>query len=127
MLRTEQAEVADFDEARREHVLEEATDELLSRDQTVLELVRGRLFIGESDVAVLQLTEAVVAEGDAKDVRGELLEGCLAGADGLAVNYPALFPYAVHGGEEGGLFQLVTQLGAEDQSQRFFMHEEVRA
>ena len=55
-------------------MLEEATDELLSRDRAALNVIGGRLFIGESDVAVLQLTEAVVADSDAKDVGGEVLE-----------------------------------------------------
>ena len=38
---TEQAEVAHFDEARREHVLEEATNELFGGDGRVLELISG--------------------------------------------------------------------------------------
>ena len=53
----------------------------MSAEGTVHELISGRLFISESDVAVFQCTEAVVAEGHAKDVRGEILEGLLAGAD----------------------------------------------
>src|SRR5450759_6028562 len=91
---TEQAEVADFDEARWQDVLEEATDELFRAHSAVLDLISGRLFISESDVAVLQLEEAVVADSDAKDVRGEVLKRGLARTDRLAVNYPPLFPYA---------------------------------
>lgn len=49
---TEQPEVAHFDEARREHVLEEATDELFGGHGGVPELISGRFFVGESDVAV---------------------------------------------------------------------------
>jgi hypothetical protein len=71
----EQAVVTNLDEAWWEDVLEEATDELFGGEGTVLELVSGRLFVGESDVTILQLAEAVVAESDAKDVRGEILEG----------------------------------------------------
>jgi hypothetical protein len=37
----EQAVVTDFDEAWREHVLEEATNELFSGDGATLELVSG--------------------------------------------------------------------------------------
>ena len=50
----EQAVVADFDEARWEDMLEEATDELFGGEGAVPELVSGRLFVSESDVAMLQ-------------------------------------------------------------------------
>ena len=70
----EQTVVADFDEARWEDMLEKAADELLSTECRVLEFVSGGLFIGESDVPIFQLTDAVVADSDAKDVRGEILE-----------------------------------------------------
>jgi hypothetical protein len=74
----EQTVVTDFDEARWEEVLEEATDELLGGHGGVLELVSGRLFVSESDLAIMKGAEAVVTEGHAKDVRGEILEGLLA-------------------------------------------------
>ena len=74
----EQAVVTDFDEAGWEHVLEEATDELLGGEGAALELVSRRLFVSESELALLQWTEAVVADSDAKDVRGEILKGWLA-------------------------------------------------
>jgi hypothetical protein len=53
MGRAEQAVVTDFDEARREDVLEEATDELFGGEGATLELVRGGLFVRESDRAML--------------------------------------------------------------------------
>ena len=71
----EQTVVTNLDESIGEHVLEEATDELFGGDGATLELVSGRLFVRESDRALLQRTEAVVADSDAKDVRGEILEG----------------------------------------------------
>jgi hypothetical protein len=70
----EQTVVADFDEARWEHVLEEAADELEGGDSAVLKLVSGGLFVRESDAALFQFTQAAVTEGDAKDVRSEILE-----------------------------------------------------
>ena len=78
MMGTEQTVVTDFDEARRQHVLEEAADELLRRDRALLNLIGGGFFVGESEVAIFQLAQAVVAKGHAKDVRGEILEGLLA-------------------------------------------------
>ena len=50
----EQAEVTDLNEARREDVLEESTDELLSSDSSPHESVSGRFFVSESDRAVVQ-------------------------------------------------------------------------
>ena|SRR6266566_5632828 len=88
----EQTVVADFNEAWWEDVLQEAADELLGIEGAVLELVSGRLFIRESDVAVLQLTEAVVADSDTEDVRGEIPEGLATGADGFRVDHPVFAP-----------------------------------
>ncbi len=73
----EQAVVTDLDEAGWEDVLEEAADELCGGECAVLELLSGRLFEGESDLTIFQLEQAVVADGDAKDIRGEILEGLL--------------------------------------------------
>src|SRR6266540_365009 len=109
----QQAIVTDFDEAVGEHVLEEATNELLGRHLTGLELISGRLFVSESDLAMMEVAEAVVTEGHAKDVRGEILEGLLACADGFGMHDPIFAPEArIDGREEPGLFQLVTKLGA---------------
>ena len=54
MSRAEQAVVTDLDEAWWEDVLEEATDELFGGDGATFELVSGRLFVRESERAVLQ-------------------------------------------------------------------------
>ncbi|CAN5530050.1 hypothetical protein BH20ACI3_BH20ACI3_42790 [soil metagenome] len=89
---TEQPEVAHFDEARREHVLEEATDELFGGHGGVPELISGRFFVGESDVAVLQLAEAVVTDGHAKDVRGEILKGLDTTGNRFGVDHPGFAP-----------------------------------
>ena len=49
----EQAVVTDLDEARREDVLEEATNEPLRRDRALLKLIGGGFFVGESDLAIM--------------------------------------------------------------------------
>ena len=96
-------------------MLEETTDELWGADSAVAELVSGRVFVGESDVALMQLAEAVIGDSDAKDVRSEILEGLSARADGLRVDHPGFAPDALLDlSEERGLFQGVTKLGAED-------------
>ena len=76
--RREQAIVTDLDEPIGEDVLEEAADELLGGESATLKLVSGGFFVSESDLALMQLAQAVVTEGHAKDVRGEILEGLLA-------------------------------------------------
>src|SRR5213078_4758654 len=97
-----------------EDVLEEAANELLSGEGTVLELVSGRLFVSESDSAIMKLAQAVVGDSDAKDVRSEILKGLSARADGLRVDHPGFAPDALLDlSEESGLFQLLTKLGAE--------------
>ncbi len=63
---TAQSEVAHFDEARREEVLEEATDELGGGDGAVLKLIRGRLFERESDLALLQLRRRLLERATRK-------------------------------------------------------------
>ena len=50
----EQAVVTHLDEPAGKHVLEEAPDELFSSDGATLELVSGRLFVSESDLAMMQ-------------------------------------------------------------------------
>ena len=72
--------------------MEEAANELCGSDGAVPKLVSGRLFIGESDVALFQFTDAVVADSDAEDVRGEILEGLGTGADGFRVDHPGFAP-----------------------------------
>src|SRR5712691_1610292 len=87
-----QAVVPDFDEAVGEQVLEEATDELLGGDGATLELVSGRLFVRESDLAIMEVVEAVVTEGHPKDVRGEILESVDPTANGFGVDHPVFAP-----------------------------------
>ena len=41
----------------------------------VAKLVSGGLFVSESNLTIFQFAQPVVADGDAKDVRSEILEG----------------------------------------------------
>src|SRR2546422_11363318 len=124
----EQAEVAHFDKAWWEDVLEEATDERFGRHLTGLELVSGRLFIYESDVPIFQLAQTVVANGHAKDVRGEILEGLLARADGFGVDYPIFAPDpGRYLSKQFSLLEGIAELGAEDARKRFDVDQEVFA
>jgi hypothetical protein len=111
----EQAVVTDLDESLREDVLEEAPDELLGIEGAVLELVSGRLFVGKSDLTIFQFAQPVVAEGDAKDVRGEILESLLAGAHCFGMHDPVFAPDpGRYLSKEFRLLEGLAELGAED-------------
>src|SRR6266403_758214 len=124
----EQTVVADFDEAWGEDVLQEAADELDGGDGAVLKLVSGGLFVRESDSALFQFTQAVVTEGDAKDVRSQILKSQGATAHRLRVEHPVFAPNSRgQQGKQFCLFQCVTKLGAEDHGQGFDGDKEVFA
>ena len=73
--RAKQAVVAHLDETVGQHVLEEAANELCRAESAALDLSSGGFFVAESDWAVFEFADTVIAEGHAKDVRGEILEG----------------------------------------------------
>src|SRR3989449_7004106 len=111
---TEQAEITDFDEARREDVLEEAADELLGGNGATLELAGSRFFVIESDVAIFETDQAMIGDGHAKDVRSKVFESGEAAADRLGADHPSLLAGAGrHGREHLGRFQLFAKLGAD--------------
>ena|SRR5450432_392254 len=121
-----QTVVTDFNEAWREDVLQEAADELFRRQRASLNLISGRLLVGESDLAIFECAQPVVAEGDAKDVRGEVFASLLAGADRQTVNHPVFFPDArLDLSKQAGLFQRVPELGAKDHAERLFVDQKV--
>jgi len=125
---TEQTVVTDLDEAIGEHMLEEATDELLGGEGATPGLVSGGLFVSESDLAIMEAAEAAVTEGHAKDVRGEILESGFTGADWFGMHDPVFAPdMGVDQGEQFGLFQFITKLGAEDWGESFDRDEKVFA
>jgi hypothetical protein len=92
MGRTEEAIIAHLDKAFGQDMLKEAVDEFLDGQGAELGLA-GVGLVTEGDLVVLDLDDAAIAESDTKDVRGEVLEGDAALADGLAVDDPLLFPH----------------------------------
>jgi len=80
-----------------------------------LALIRGRFLGLKGDVAILQLEEALIADGNSNDIRGKISAGWLATADWLTVNHPGFFPYVLLAvSEQGGCVSLVSERGAED-------------
>lgn len=126
--RREQSVIPDFDKTIGQDVLEKTADELLGRDGREPDLIGRRLLVGESDQAIVEFDDPPVADGDAKDVGCEILEGGLAGADSLAVDDPILAPDGgVDQGEEIGLLEQVAELGAEENREWLDVDEEVAA
>jgi hypothetical protein len=98
--------------------LEEAADELLGLESGGSEGAGVGGAIAEGDLAVVQLEDAVIADGDAKDVGSQILEGVESIAHGLAMDDPVLLPDCWWDkGEEVGLAQSVAELGAKDEGE----------
>jgi hypothetical protein len=126
--RAQEAVIAHFDESVRQHVLKKPTNELLRRHRSGLNLISGRFLVLKGDVAIFQREDTVVADGYAKDVRRQVSEGFLATTDGLAVHDPVLVPDArIHEREQIGLFQLLSELRAEEHRQGLDVDQEVLA
>ena len=86
----EEAEVADLDEAGRQHVEQKAADELdgVQRHELVL-VVIGRVSPAEGRMAIAHLDQAPVGDGHAMRVAGQVLEDMLGSAEGrLGIDHP---------------------------------------
>ena len=113
--RAEQAVISDFDESVRQDVLKKTTNKLFGSEGTEWGLISGRFLVLKSDLAILQLEDALSADGNSKDIRGKISEGVLATADWLTVHDPVLFPsLLIDLSEQVGFVQLVSELGLED-------------
>ena len=124
--RTEEAIVADLDKAFGQNVLKETVNELFGRQGAELGLVCAGGAITESDLILLHLDEAAVAEGDAKDVGREILEGGAAVADGLAMHDPVLLPHGRGDARKPiGLAQRIADLGAKEFRERLDREQEL--
>jgi hypothetical protein len=125
---TEEAIIAHLDKARGQDMLhaKRAVDEFLGGQRAELGLTRVG-FVTKRDLVVLHLDDAVVAEGDAKDVGGEILESRATIADGLAVNDPVLLPHSCGDvGKTVGLAQGITDIGVKELGQRLDGEQEIR-
>ena len=126
--RTEQTVIAYFDASVRQDVLKNTAHTLCGSQRSAFRLARGRFLGLQSDGALLQLEDVLIPDGNAKEVPSKRAEGCLATADHLTVHDPVLVPYVlINVSEEGSFFQLVSELGAEEHSQRLDVDEAVLA
>lgn len=126
--RAEKAVVADFDQAFGQDVLEETVDELFGREGASLELAGIGKAVAESDLAMCQLEDAIVADGDTEDVWGQVFQSAQPIAHGLTVNDPFLQPHLVwYIGKAVGVAQGITKLGAKDPGEGLHRKEKVLA
>ena len=86
------------------------------------------LLVGEGDLVVVEFEDAVVAEGHAKDIGRQILQGGSTCADGSAVHHPILGP-GIRGyfSKEVSLLQGIAKLGSKENGERLGMDEEVLA
>jgi hypothetical protein len=108
-------------------VLKKSADEFFSSKGREPDAISRRLLVLESDSALFKLQDSVVADGDSKDVRREILECGFPRSNWFQVDYPLLLPYAfVDSRKEAGLLQLISNLRAEDDVERFAWNEKRR-
>lgn len=111
----EESVAADLLEAFGEDVLEKARDEGMDGKGETSSLVCARAGIAEGDAAVLEGFDAVVGEGDAMDIAGEVLGGVLAVASVLEVDVPGCAEdRRIDLSQEILTVEGVADLGAED-------------
>ena len=68
----EQAVVTDLGEAARQDVLKESRDELWGVEGAAIDITGLAVTIAKGDLAVVEVLEPTVDEGDAEDVAGEV-------------------------------------------------------
>src|SRR5262245_26617461 len=118
--RAQEAVIAHLDESVRQHVLKKPPNALFGSDRRGCRVIRGRVLILKRDLAIFQRDDAIVADGHANDVRGQIAKGVLATADGLAVHDPVLAPGAlIDEREQLSLMQLRSELSTEEHGQGF--------
>lgn len=89
--RAKQAVIPDLDKVLRQDVLQEPADACLGSDGADLECPGPGVLVWESDPAIFESEDAVVADGHPKDVRRQRLEGLSASTNRLTMHDPVLF------------------------------------
>ena len=91
-----EAEVADFMQAFRQDVLEEAAHELLAGDTAHPPAVGFAMLVADGDRLIVEGDDAGVGDGDAEDIAGEIIEhGLFALAPGRSMDDPGFGPCGV--------------------------------
>ena len=124
--RTQDTVVADFGEPLRQHVLQEAADELFNGQRPVCPCVARALLDAEGHLPICALCQAVIGDGDPVEVGGEVGEDFCAGAGRLTMGYPSLCPdLGRHVREETGGSQGRLELAPEELGERVDGHQPI--
>jgi hypothetical protein len=111
----QQAEVADFHEAVREHVLEEPAEKLHGVKGSGAWARTAKFTGGEGDGVVCETHEALVGDGDPEDRGGKGGEGGVSVVIGLRVDVPGEVPALwVDMLQESGVAHVFFEDGAGD-------------
>jgi hypothetical protein len=86
------AEMTDFHEALGQNVLQEPADTLDDVKSGGSRSSTSRFAVGDGDGTVVESHETPGGDGDPKDIRGEVWEGCIAIGTGLRVDIPRDIP-----------------------------------
>jgi len=88
----EETIVTDLHKVFGQDMLQETMDELMSSEGTAFFRTGFGVAIAKRHTVILQLEEAVVAEGNPENVRCQILQGIEAGAHSFTVHDPVLLP-----------------------------------
>jgi len=96
-------------------MLQEAVDELFGFQRAAAFLPRIGIPVAKRHAVILQLQDAIIANGHPEDVRGQIFQGAQAGTHVFAMHDPLLLPDLGRNVPEaiGGL-QSLAKFGTED-------------
>jgi len=105
-------------------MLKEAADEPLGWERGGAGGIGFGVAVPECDLAVFDSEDVSVGDGHAEDIGGEVFQGGLAASYGDDIHYPVLAPeFFLDMMKQTGLFEQISELGAEDQGQGLFGQE----
>jgi hypothetical protein len=110
--------MANLRETAGQDILQKPADELGRIDSYLSPVVRAASAIREGYLVLLTRHDSPVADGDAKDLRGEVLQRGLAVCNRLGMNDPILLPdHRINLGKQVGSLEGIAKLGAEKDGQ----------
>jgi len=118
--------VTNLDEAFRQDVLQKAVNELFCRQGTTFFCAGLSGAVAKRDAVIFQLEEAVVANGNSENVRGQILQGMQASADRFTMHNPLLLPNICRNAcITSGVTQRLLQFATENPGERSHRQQEI--
>lgn len=121
LLGMQQAVSPHFLKVTWQHVVKEPADELFSGQRGSFRCLGFGVMVAERDAAIFESEDVSVADGNAKDIGGQILQGSFAAADSNNIHNPVLLPEVRQDLiKETGLLEQVAKLGPEYLREGFF-------